>query len=286
MYITYWNLREQPFPVDAGEKQVYMTEQYQEGLAKLYYLIDQRRLAGVFTGANGIGKTMTLKLLSRRALKAGRRVHWLDAFPDGNLAATHQVMRFLGIPDPDHAATLSEAIQTLQTHCRQAGANLATSLLLIDNAQHLETAEDAYLVHALCNLRNCDGHPIFTLILAGTDVLRISLLQYESVGARIQFDWQILPLTQGQTLEYVQYHIRAAGGDIWFFTERALKLVYAFTQGIPLSINTLCDTALMLGAAAKALSITEEIIIQAARETGLDPAAQEDTPDLDAAQTA
>ena len=285
MYVTYWNLREQPFPVAAVDKQIYMTESHQEGLAKLYYLIDQRRVAGVLTGPDGSGKTLMLKLLLQRAVKAHHPVHFLDMFSDGTLAFVHQVLRILGVPDPDHTTTLPEALQTLQAHCRQGEASLPTTLLLIDNAQHLETAEDACLIHALCNLRNRASQPVFTLVLAGTEDIRASLMQYESVRCWIQFDWQLLSLTPGQTLEYVQHHIRAVGGDIWAFTEGALNLVHTCTQGIPLSINNLCDTALMLGFVTQVPNVTEEIILQAAKETGLElPAQQGDAGDTETSQ--
>ena len=281
MYVAYWNLREQPFPIAASDKHLYLTESHQEGLAKLCYLIDQKRLAGTFTGHHGGGKTMTLNFLFQRAVKARQPVCWLDAYPDGSLAAAHQVLRFLGISDLDHATTLPGALQILQTHCRQAGANLETALLLIDNAHYLETIDDVCLINTICDLRNRDGHPIFTLVLTGTEELRTSLLQHESVHRRMQFDWHLSPLTVGQTFEYVQHHIRAVGGDIWSFTEEALNLVYSCTQGIPLSINNLCDTALMLGFVAQVPSVTEEIILQAAKETGLKLWAQKDIPDTD-----
>ena len=278
MYVAYWNLREQPFPIATSDKQMYLTEPHQEGLAKLCYLIDQRRLAGAFTGHHGGGKTLTLKFLFQRAVKARQPVYLVDAFPNGSLSIAHQVLRFLGIADSDRATTLSGALQILQNHCRQAGTNLATTLLLIDDAQNLETAEDACLIKTLCDLRTRDGYPVFTLVLAGTEELRTSLMQYESVRCRIQFDWHLSPLTAGQTLEYVQQHIRTAGGDIWSFTEEALNLVYSCTHGVPISINNLCDTALMLGFVSQVPSVTEEIVLQAARETGLDLLAQKEVP--------
>ncbi len=36
-------------------------KEHQEAIARLYYLIDQKRTAGMLTGAYGVGKTMTLE---------------------------------------------------------------------------------------------------------------------------------------------------------------------------------------------------------------------------------
>ena len=38
MYTSYWNLRESPFLNTVSERLIYMTEQHQEGIARLYYL--------------------------------------------------------------------------------------------------------------------------------------------------------------------------------------------------------------------------------------------------------
>ena len=50
MYTSYWNLRESPFLNVVSDRLIYMTEQHQEGIARLYYLIDQERIAGLLTG--------------------------------------------------------------------------------------------------------------------------------------------------------------------------------------------------------------------------------------------
>jgi general secretion pathway protein A len=54
------------------------------------------------------------------------------------------------------------------------------------------------------------------------------------------------------------------------FTKEALDAVYTYSLGVPRSINNLCDTALMLGFAAQSPNVTEDIVKQAARDTGLD----------------
>ncbi len=273
MYTAYWNLRESPFLNTASDRLIYMTEQHQEGIARLYYLIDQERIAGMLTGAYGVGKTMTLEYLHRRALKAKLPVIKIDAIPNGSLPMARHILRCLNLPD--QAPTLPEALMSLQAYCQTNAHNLKRSLLLLDEAHHLAGGDGFYLAHYLCNLRipaadTRDERPLFTIILAGTDELRTALMQHESLRRRIQLDWRLTPLTQQQTTEYIQHHMRAVGGDIWSFAKDALDAVYNYTQGIPRSINNLCDTALMLGFASQSPHVTKEIIFQAAKDTGLD----------------
>ncbi|NLC80649.1 MAG: hypothetical protein GX748_05650, partial [Lentisphaerae bacterium] len=127
-----------------------------------------------------------------------------------------------------------------------------------------------------------EERPLFTIILAGTDDLRDSLKNQESLRRRIQLDWRLTPLTQAQTTEYIQHHMRTVGGDIWSFAKDAIDTVYLYSQGIPRSINNICDTALMLGFAAQAPHVTRDIVIQAAKDTGLDAML---TPQTDEAPT-
>ena len=274
MYTAYWNLHESPFLNVVSDKLIYMTEQHQEGIARLYYLIDQERIAGMLTGAYGVGKTMTLEYLHRRAARAKIPVIKVDAIPNGSLPMVRHILRCLNLPD--NTPSLPEALMSLQAYCQNAGSrNLVRSLLLIDEAHHLASGDGFYLAHYLCNLRippsgSHNETPLFTIILAGTDELRTNLLQHESLRRRIQLDWRLTPLSEPQTTAYIQHHMRAVGGDIWSFSKEALDAVYFYAQGYPRSINNLCDTALMLGFASQAPHITKDIIIQAAKDTGID----------------
>lgn len=270
MYLKYWNLNEEPFRQIATDRMVFMSMQYREGLARLFYLFDQKRTAGMITGPYGVGKTLTFEFLRRRALRDKAQVIQIDAIPNGSLPMARHILRCLGLPDA--ASTLAEALMTLQVHARQSAPRLKHTLLLVDEAQQLVEGDGFYLVHYLCNLRIGEGgeDPLFTTIIAGTDLLREAMKGQDSLRRRIQLDWRLNPLSERETVEYVQHHIAIAGGDIWIFTNEALAAVYTYSRGIPRSINNVCDTALMLGYAAHARVVDNRIVAQAAHDTGLD----------------
>lgn len=196
----------------------------------------------------------------------------IDAIPHGALPMACHILRSLELPD--QASTLAEALMTLQSCARSNSPKLRHTLLLIDEAQQLIEGEGFYLAHYLCNLciktPTGDEGPLFTVILAGTEALRDAMVNQESLRRRIQLDWKLNPLSEHDTVEYVQHHISVAGGDIWIFTKDALKAIYTYTRGIPRSINNVCDTALMLGYAARARVIDARFVVQAAHDTGLD----------------
>ena len=236
MYTSYWNLRASPFLNADDETFLYPSEQLQEGVARLFYLIDQERIAGMVTGPYGVGKTFLLSCLVRRTQKLKLPLIRFDAIPQGGLPMARHILRQIGVEDD--VPTLADALMRLQQHCLDGGRNLVRHVLFIDEAQYLSDGDGLYLVHFLCNLRirSAAGEkPLFTTVLSGTPSLARSVEEYESLR------------------------------------RRALDEVHRLCGGIPRSINNLCDTSLMLGYAAGARAITPDIVREAAEDTGLAP---------------
>lgn len=275
MYTSYWNLRESPFLNVDNEALLYPSPQLQEGVARLYYLIDQERTAGMVTGPYGVGKTYLLSCLVRRSKSLNLPLIRFDAIPDGSLPMARHILQRLDIKGD--TPTLADALMLMRTRCIETDRRpLSRHILLIDEAQYLTEKDGLYLVHFLCNLtvESGKGHQknLFTTILAGTPQLAESVRNYESLQRRIQLSWALTPLSEAQTIEYVQHHMRSAGGDTWSFTLDSLKAVHLYSGGVPRNINNLCDTALMLGFAGRVQAITPEIIHEAAIDTCLAPA--------------
>ena len=273
MYTAYWNLRESPFLNVDNEALLYPSPQLQEGVARLYYLIDQERTAGMLTGPYGVGKTYLLSCLVRRAKALNLPIIRFDAIPDGSLPMARHILQRLDIKGDTE--TLADALMLMRARCMETQKRpLTRHILLIDEAQYLTEKDGLYLVHFLCNLmiETAKGNKnLFTTILAGTPQVAVSVRNYESLQRRVQLSWSLTPLDERQTIEYVQHHMRSAGGDIWSFSLEALKSVHSYAGGIPRNINNLCDTALMLGFASRASSITPELIRLAAIDTCLAP---------------
>ncbi len=273
MYTSYWNLRESPFLNVDNEALLYPSPQLQEGVARLYYLIDQERTAGMLTGPYGVGKTYLLSCLVRRTKSLNLPLIRFDAIPDGSLPMARHILQRLDIKGTTE--TLADALMLMRTRCMEAERRpLSRHILLIDEAQYLTEKDGLYLVHFLCNLmiETSKGNKnLFTTILSGTPQLAVSVRNYESLQRRVQLSWALTPLDERQTIEYVQHHMRSAGGDIWSFSLEALKAVHTYSGGIPRNINNLCDTALMLGFASRASSVTPELIRLAAIDTCLAP---------------
>ena len=58
MYEAYWGLEEKPFENTPNTKYFYYSQQHEEALARMLYVIQQRKGAALLTGDYGCGKTL------------------------------------------------------------------------------------------------------------------------------------------------------------------------------------------------------------------------------------
>lgn len=271
MYLDYWNLREAPFQNIADPRFAYLCDQHHEGLARLVYLVQNRKLGGVLTGPYGVGKSMVLELLGHQ-LRSEKSVRYIgiDYLPGSTLSFARHLLRLMGF---EEAATKILEPMDAVSYLREHQNKLSHCALTIDEAQCIQNPEVYHFLHLLMNLSllGKDGSPVapaFTLILAGYSDMTKLLSQDESLCQRLQMVWKLEPLNSRQILEYVQHRIRVAGGDIWLFDREAIDVLEK-TRGIPRIINNVCDVALMLGFAANVRSIHAKLMRQALEEASV-----------------
>jgi general secretion pathway protein A len=270
MYVSYWNLRENPFQNVADTRFAYLSSQHQEGLARLLYLVEGKKLGGVLVGPYGVGKSMVLEMMAEKTNEQGAsRFFQVDATPVGTLGVAQQILNYLGFREK--VTDLASAMMALQTALNNDDNRSKHLAIAIDEAQFLREAQAFEFLHLLTNLRSprkdgAHGETAVTLILAGHLDLLNMISSEPSFCQRMQLAWQLEPLNESQTVEYVHHRMRAAGGDIWAFEEEALREVHHASHGIPRQINNICDIALLLGCAAQAPKIGRELMQQAINE--------------------
>ncbi len=275
MYAAYWNLKGNPFLNVIDRRLLFAGDQHEEAIARLAFLAESGRLAGVLTGPYGVGKSTVLKSVAAEVETRYRLpVLRMDAIPGGELPMVRRLLAALKIDAP--AASLPEALMAIASAIELRPEGFLRTLLCIDEAHYLAAGAGLYLVHYLTNLRIRDRRthveaPLFTVVLAGAPELLAAIQADASLAQRVQIVFTLAPFSESQTTAYIQHHMRAVGGDIWSFDRPALDAIYRFSGGLPRKINLLCDTALMLGFAAKATQVSAAIVEQSARDTGLAP---------------
>ncbi len=269
MYLEYWNLKHEPFQNVTDIRFAYLSDQHREGLARLVYLVKGRKLGGVLVGPFGVGKSMVLELLAEyMADQPQTRFFRFDALPGGVMVLAKQIAEQLKIvPLPSNVA---ESLTAIRQYCQEGRPAFHHAVLMIDEAQMIRDSDAFDFIHLLTNIRTSEKgasepreYPAFTVILSGHNRLANDIRSHESLQQRLQLLWQLEPLSENQTFQYVQHRIHVAGGDIWIFDEAALAEVYRGSQGLPRVINNICDIALLLGQAAHVPRVGRDIVLQA-----------------------
>ncbi|OQW96216.1 MAG: hypothetical protein BWK77_05815 [Verrucomicrobia bacterium A1] len=270
MYLAHWNLREEPFQNVTDSRFAYLSDQHQEGLARLIYLVKGRKLGGALIGPYGVGKSMVLEMLAQNvATIPGCRFVRFDVPPGGSSGLARQV--FWSMETGRTYEDVASVLETVRGLIANPKSGFQHTVLAIDEAQLIRESDSLDFLHLLTNFRltgrpDHPDSPAFTVILAGHEQLAALIARETALRQRLSMIWHLEPLNERQTIEYVESRMRAAGGDIWVFEENALAEVAAASKGIPRMINNMCDVALMMGFALKATKISLSIMQQAVAE--------------------
>ncbi|MBM4155510.1 MAG: hypothetical protein FJ221_10855 [Lentisphaerae bacterium] len=270
MYLAHWNLREEPFQNVTDSRFAYLSDQHQEGLARLIYLAKGRKLGGALIGPYGVGKSMVLEMLAQNvAAIPNTRFVRFDVPPGGAVGLARQV--FWSLETGRSFEDVASVLETVRGLIANPKSGFQHTVLAIDEAQLIRESDSLDFLHLLTNFRitgrtDQPDSPAFTLILAGHEQLAALIAREAALRQRLSMIWHLEPLNERQTIEYVELRMRAAGGDIWVFEEDALAEVAVASGGIPRMINNMCDVALMMGFAMKATKISRAIVMQAIEE--------------------
>ena len=271
MYRKFFGLDEKPFEVTPDPFFLYSSRSHQEILASLIYGIQERRGFIVIVGEVGTGKTTLLNAI-------------LDRFDDNTKVANifntdvsfeemlGMVLADLEILNPDEMLDKVEAIHRLNEFAIQQLATAGNVVLIIDEAQNLDRRSLENL-RLLSNLET-PKHKLLQIILSGQPELDEILRQKEmrQLNQRISIKRYISPLNEKETYKYIRHRlIKANCKKPSLFSDRALKVIWEYSQGIPRKINNLCDNALLIGYGLKKNKIRSDVVTEVVKDLSWNP---------------
>jgi general secretion pathway protein A len=256
MYETFYGLSEKPFSILPDPDLIYWGQNHRLAFAMLEFGVMNNAGFTVITGEIGSGKTTLLRYLLRK-LEPQIKVGLISNTPRGKAELLQWVMMSLDQPFEDSYPAL---FKRLQNFLREQHARGGRIILIVDEAQNLG-ADALEELRMLSNI-NADKEQYLQIILVGQpqlkDLLRSpQLLQF---AQRVSSDFHLKPLNANEVREYIDYRLQAAGSEYELFSEEACRAIAHASQGIPRTINILCDTALIYGFASSAEYITEELV--------------------------
>lgn len=256
MYQAAYGLSRRPFAKTPDPEFLYESRLHAEALARLELAVEDKDLA-LLTGEIGAGKTTLSRALIDRLDERYRAVLVINPRVSPAQLLTLIAERLSVAKPPKQKQRLIDAL-TERLFALYEEGNIP--LLIVDEAQMMSKAVFEEL-RLLTNLQ-LDHAPLLGLLLIGQPELRTKLAQktYKSFASRVGMAYHLGPLDASETARYVQHRLAVAGREQPLFDDEALARVYAGTQGIPRTINTVCQNALLVGYGRDASTIDASVI--------------------------
>lgn len=242
MYKDFFGFIEAPFSIVPSSRYLFLSSRHREAMAHLQSGLGDGGGFAMLTGEVGTGKTTVSKALLASLsdnVKAGLILN--PTFSETDLLEA--ICDEFGIQYPEKA-TLKQLSNGIHKTLLDNHANGFQSLLLIDEAQHLSTQVLEQL-RLLTNLET-DSQKLLKVLLIGQPELQAKLQTGElrQLAQRITGRYHLLPLSDKEITQYIQFRLRIAGGTETMFSSKAIKIIGQYTQGVPRLINLVCDKAL------------------------------------------
>ena len=257
MYESFYGFKEKPFTIQPDPDFLFLSARHSMAYAMLEYGVRNRAGFSVICGDIGCGKTTLLRHLINNLG---------DELTVGIVYNTHQDMDelvswiMMAFDQPYEGKSYLALFDAFQQFLIKSYAADKRAVLIIDEAQNL-SPKALESLRMLSNI-NADKDQLLQVILVGQPELR-SLLRRPDMKQffqRVSVDYFIPPLKQTEVSKYIHHRLRVAGREEPLFTSAAIKFICAESQGVPRSINILCDTALVYGYSAEAVKIDLRLV--------------------------
>ena len=258
MYAEFYGLKELPFALTPDPRFIYFTPSHTEVMANLHYGIESGKGLVVVTGEVGTGKTTILRWIMQRL---DRTVLVAYIF-NPRLSVSEFYQHVAALLDVQKWETKSELLMELGRTLESRHSRGLRTVLIIDEAQGLSphVLEE---IRLLSNFES-DSAKQLQIVLTGQPELRgvLNDPDLRQLKQRIALRCVIKPLPNVEETErYITSRLLVAGADnSAIFSPSAIDYIFRCSEGIPRSINNLCDNALLAGFAAGKVMIGPAII--------------------------
>jgi len=258
VYAEFYGLKELPFALTPDPRFIYFTPSHTEVVANLHYGIESGKGLVVVTGEVGTGKTTILRWIMQHL---DRTVLVAYIF-NPRLSVPEFYQHVAALLDVQKWETKSELLMELGRSLESRHSRGLRTVLIIDEAQGLSphVLEE---IRLLSNFES-DTAKQLQIVLTGQPELRKVLNDPDlrQLKQRIALRCVIKPLPNiEETERYIISRLLVAGAERTnIFSLGAISYIFRCSEGIPRSINNLCDNALLAGFAAGEITIGPSII--------------------------
>lgn len=264
MYQLHWGLQQSPFRCCLDPQSFYQSPTHEEALARLHFLVEQRRRLGLLMGPAGSGKSLLLEVFADGLRRSGRPVAKVDLLgvqPAEMLAMLAAGFELAADPSASVAALWRAVTDRLLEYRYQQ----LDTVILLDDADHA----DQQILNQVTRLARYDRSPEsrLTLVLAGGRERMGRLGQGLLEMAELRID--VEPWQQSDTEGFISASLERAGRQSPVFADPAVARLHELSHGIPRRVSQLADLSLLAGAGADLEQIDADVVESVYHELGV-----------------
>ena len=267
MYTHFYGFSEKPFNVTPDPKFLFLTESHQKALEAVLYGVGERKGFVSISGEAGTGKTTILHHILDTLDKNIKTVFIVQTQVTPK-QLLKEITQKIGLAPRDQSKI--SLIRQLNEHLLSTLSHEGNLAILIDEAQNLslEVMEE---LRMLSNLETTSSK-LIQIVFVGQPEMETKLNSRElrQLKQRIAIRSEIRPLTVDESRQYIDHRLRLVGkstGEV--FSPEAAALVVRHAEGIPRTINLLCDNALLIGYRRKERKIPVATVKEVLSDRGM-----------------
>jgi len=259
-YWRYWRFSGPPFSSEYAQP-LFMGPSVEEAVARIEFLVSNRRSVGALIGASGVGKSSILRhchnappatadvpslqvnRISMLGLQGGELTRHLAIWLSGNASAVENT---------------SDAWRVLCDYFRAAHREGVQTVLFVDDTESSSANAEADLSRLMSMS--------FPLTVVFSVETQLASAVSRSLIDRVELQIELPAWDFSQTAEFLIWNSRKLGRAEPIFTESAVHRIHQLSGGVARKIVQLADLALVAGAVSQSSYIDSECVEQVAWE--------------------
>src|SRR2546430_10928753 len=260
-YLTYFNLKEEPFNTTANPRFFYQSPVHSTALGKTEFTVDAKKGLTIVFGDTGYGKSTLARLLLGKFKEKGYITALLTnpSYPTTNSLLRTIIQEF---QLEKTSKAYKENLDIFKAYLYlQAVTNRKTVVLIIDEAQTLRLP----LLEMLRQIINYETNDmkLLQLVLFSQEQLRTKLAHplARNFRSRIALASTLEAMGQKEHEEMIDFRWRVASGNQKHpFTPEAIQAIYVHSKGMPREACIIADNSLLAAFLANKKSVDKETV--------------------------